>query len=164
MPESGQIIADGLPLWRGAQLTVNTSPIKVDGTARCHTARRNGIALEACRAKERKYPELAGRGGRARLVVVGAEVGGRFSSETSQFLRGLVSAKVGGVPPAKCCLGQCNSGQMLLRPLSLGPIFFFFRFWPFLGLCFVLLLLLLLVVVLWCCVLWCCVLNPTPKP
>ena len=61
---------------------------------------RAGIALEAARrAKERKYPELAGRGGRARLVVEGAEVGGRFSSETSQFLRGLVSAKVRGVPP-----------------------------------------------------------------
>ena len=98
-----EIIADGLPLWRGAQLAVDTtlvSPIKADGTARRHAARRNGIALEAARrAKERKYPELAGRGGRARLVVVGAEVGGRFSSETSQFLRGLVSAKVRGVPP-----------------------------------------------------------------
>ena len=98
-----EIIADGLPLWREAQLAVDTtlvSPIKADGTARRHAARRNGIALEAARkAKERKYPELAGRGGRARLVVVGAEVGGRFSSETPQFLRGLVSAKVRGVPP-----------------------------------------------------------------
>ena len=98
-----EIIADGLPLQRGAQLAVDTtpvSPIKADGTARRHAARRNGFALEAARkAKERKYSELAGRGGRARLVVVGAEVGGRFSSETSQFLRGLVSAKVRGVPP-----------------------------------------------------------------
>ena len=101
-----EIIADGLPLWRGAQLAVDAtlvSPIKADGTARRHAACRNGIALEAARrAKERKYPELAGRGGRARLVVVGAEVGGCFSSETSQFLRGLVSAKVRGVfPPLK---------------------------------------------------------------
>ena len=98
-----EIKADGLPLWRGAQLAVDTtlvSPIKADGTARRHAARRNGIALEAARrAKERKYPELVGRGGRARLVVVGAEVGGRFSSETSQLLRGLVSAKVRGVSP-----------------------------------------------------------------
>ena len=73
-----EIIADGFPLWRGAQLAVDTtlvSPIKADGTARRHAARRNGIALEAARrAKERKYPKLAGRGGRARLVVVGAEV------------------------------------------------------------------------------------------
>ena len=36
---------------------------------------RAGTALQAARRnKERKYPELAGRGGRARLVVVGAEV------------------------------------------------------------------------------------------
>ena len=71
-----KIIADGLPLWRGAQLAVDTtllSPIKADGTARRHAARR---------AKERKWPQLAGRGGRARLVVVG----GRFSSETSASL------------------------------------------------------------------------------
>ena len=82
--------------WLSTRLGVS----KADGTARRHAARRNGIALEAARrAKERKYPELAGRGGRARLVVVGAEVGGRFSSETSQFLRGLMSAKVRGVPP-----------------------------------------------------------------
>ena len=39
------IIADGLPLLRGAQL----SPINADGTARRHAARRNGIALEAAR-------------------------------------------------------------------------------------------------------------------
>ena len=79
------IIADGLPLWQGTQLAVDTalvSPIKADGTARRHAARRNGIALDAARrAKERKYPELAGRGGRAGLVVVSAEVGGRFSSD-----------------------------------------------------------------------------------
>ena len=31
-------------------------------------------------------------------MVVAAEVGGRFSAEAAQFLRGLVSAKVRGVP------------------------------------------------------------------
>ena len=97
-----EIIADGLPLWRGAQLAIDTtlvSPIRADGTARRHAAHRDGVALEeARRTKERKYPELAGNGGRARLVVVAAEVGGRFSAEANQFLRGLVSAKVRGVP------------------------------------------------------------------
>ena len=53
------------------------------------------------RIKERKNPELTRRGGRARLVVVSVEVGGRFSPETSQFLRVLVSAKVRGVHPLK---------------------------------------------------------------
>ena len=60
---------------------------------------RDGVSLEeARRTKERKCPELAGNGGRARLVVVAAEVGGRFSAEANQFLRGLVSTKVRGVP------------------------------------------------------------------
>ena len=36
-----EIIVDGLPLWRGAQLAVDTT--------RRHAARRNGIALEAAR-------------------------------------------------------------------------------------------------------------------
>ena len=93
-----EIIADGLPLWRGAQLAVDTtlvSPIKADGTARRHAARRNGIALEAARkTKERKYPELAVRGGRARLVVVGAEVGGRFSSDSRTAVRLAVALAV----------------------------------------------------------------------
>ena len=90
-----EIIADGLPLWRGAQLAIDTtlvSPIRADGTARRHAAHQDGVALEeARRTKERKYPELAGNGGRARLVVVAAEVGRRFFAEANQFLRGLVS-------------------------------------------------------------------------
>ena len=88
-----EIIADGLPLWRGAQLAIDTtlvSPIRADEATRRHAAHRDGVALEeARRTKERKYLELAGNGGRARLVVVAAEVGGRFSAEANQFLRGL---------------------------------------------------------------------------
>ena len=84
-----EIIADGLPLWRGAQLAIDTtlvSPIRADGTARRHAAHRDDVALEeARRTKERKYPELAGNGGRARLVVVAAEVGGRFSVRPTSF-------------------------------------------------------------------------------
>ena len=74
-----EIIADGIPLWRGAQLAIDTTlvpSIRADGTARRHAAHRDGVALEeARRTKERKYPELVGNGGRARLVVVAAEVG-----------------------------------------------------------------------------------------
>ena len=47
-----EIIADGLPLWRGAQLAIDTtlvSLIRVDGTARCHAAHRDGVALEEAR-------------------------------------------------------------------------------------------------------------------
>ena len=40
-------------------------------------------ALQAARRrKERRYPELARRFGRAKLVVLAVEVGGRWSKET----------------------------------------------------------------------------------
>ena len=41
-----------------------------------------------------RNPELAGEGGRARLVVLEAEVGGRWSEETVEFLSSLACAKV----------------------------------------------------------------------
>ena len=40
----------------------------------------------------------AGEGGRARLVVLGAEVGGRWSEETAEFLSALAWAKVHDLP------------------------------------------------------------------
>ena len=60
----------------------------------------NGAALEeARRRKEATYPELArGTEGRARLVVLAAEVGGRWSTQTAQFLRGLAKGRVEAVP------------------------------------------------------------------
>ena len=76
-----EVVADGLPLHGGAQLAIDTTmvlPLHSDGTPRRGTADTNGKALEmARRRKERTFPELAGEGGRARLVVLGAEVGGR---------------------------------------------------------------------------------------
>ena len=67
------------PLFRGAQLAIDTtmvSPIRRDGTTRRQCASTNGAALlQARRRKERTYPELAGDMGRARLVVLGCEVG-----------------------------------------------------------------------------------------
>ena len=50
------------------------------------------------RRKERTYPELAGAGGRARLVILAGEVGGRWSPETTHFLRALAVAKARDVP------------------------------------------------------------------
>ena len=77
----------GLPLFQGAQLAVDTTlvcPLTREGVAR--------------RRKETRCPELVGDGGRARLVVLAGEVGGRFSEETASFLRGLAAAKVRDVP------------------------------------------------------------------
>ena len=53
-----------------------------DGTARRGVAVTDGVALAAARRrKERRYPELVGPGARSRLVVLGVEVGGRWSAK-----------------------------------------------------------------------------------
>ena len=79
--------------------TTLVSPLHRDGTARRTAADRNGAPLkQARRLKESTYPELSGEGGRARLVVLAAEVGGRWSEETAQFLRALAKAHAQTAP------------------------------------------------------------------
>ena len=48
---------------------------------------------------EATYPELSIANGRARLVVLGCEVGGRWSDECQSFLRQLSKARVRHEPP-----------------------------------------------------------------
>ena len=90
------------PLFRGAELAMDTtmvSPVRSDGTARRQCAATSGAVLDqARRRKERTYPELAQPHGRARLVVLGCEVGGRWSEESRQFLTGLAAAKARSEP------------------------------------------------------------------
>ena len=87
-------VADGLSLWHGAQLAIDmVFLLHSDGSARRRAADHDGAALEvARRRKERTYPELTGEGGRARLVVLAAEVG--WSEETATFLAALAKARV----------------------------------------------------------------------
>ena len=96
------MVADGLTLWNGSQLAIDTtlvSPLHRDGTARRRAADHNGVALEhARRRKAATYPELSGDMGRARLVVLAAEVGGRFSTEKAVFLNALAKAKSQSAP------------------------------------------------------------------
>ena len=80
------------PSWPSTQLwfqpCVGTAP---QGKAQ---ANRNGVAIRSAhRRKERTYPQLAGAGGRARLVILAGEVGGRWSPETANFLQALAVAK-----------------------------------------------------------------------
>ena len=74
-----EVIADGLTLFQGAQLAIDTtmvSPLRRDGTTRRGAGRRPGVALEqARRTKE-----------------------GRWSDETAQFLRCLAKAKAETAP------------------------------------------------------------------
>ena len=78
-----EVLADGLPLFHGAQAVVGTtlvSALRRDGTPRPRCADVDGEALEAARRrKEVRYLELSGRQGRTPLVVLAAEVGGRWS-------------------------------------------------------------------------------------
>ena len=101
-----EVVVDGLSLFGGVQLAVDTtvvSALHANGDARRNAARRDGMALEAARRrKERMYPELTARGGRARLVVLGVEVGGRWSTETRSFLSQLAH-------------GRARSERLLMR-------------------------------------------------
>ena len=96
-----EVIANGLPLWNGAQVAVDTtlvSPVRRDGQPRGQAATVPGVALrEAERDKARTYPELTA-GGRCRLQVIALEVGGRWSASARNFLRLLARARAREAP------------------------------------------------------------------
>ena len=73
--------------------------MRSDGLPRRGCAGRDGAALvQARQLKRRTYPELSGDHGRARLVVLATEVGGRWSEETRAFVQQLAKAKSRSVP------------------------------------------------------------------
>ena len=81
-----EVVADGLPLFHGTQLAVDTtlvSPVGRDGLP-CPRCAREWSSPHH-RQTKRTYPELTGRFGLAKLVVLACEVGG--STETRAFLR-----------------------------------------------------------------------------
>ena len=92
-----EIVADGLLLFGGAQLAVDTtlvSAIRGDGRPQA------GVAITEAARKKRvvTYLELIGTGGRTRLVVLAAEVGGRWSQEAFSFVSQLARAKARSEP------------------------------------------------------------------
>ena len=74
-----EVIAEGLPVFHGAQLAIDTtlvSPVRADGETHRQCQDTDGAALDAARRrKERTYPELTGGRGRAKLVVLAGEIG-----------------------------------------------------------------------------------------
>ena len=76
-----EILVDGLPLFGGAQLAVETTLVSLlhcDGSPHPRAANEDGAVLAAARRlKERTYPELVGPRRRARVVVLAGEIGGR---------------------------------------------------------------------------------------
>ena len=100
------IVADGLPLFQGAQLAVDTTLVSVlrrDGVPHQRSTTHDGAALmTARRRKERVYPEFTGQSGRTRLVVLAGEVRGRWSEECREFLNELAKAKARREPRHLC--------------------------------------------------------------
>ena len=98
-----EVIANGLPMWGGSQLAVDTtlvSPLTRTGEPRSRGGTYAGAALhDARRSKERTYPELLNNR-RCRLVVLGIEVGGRWSNEASNFICMLAKARARSSPPS----------------------------------------------------------------
>ena len=92
-----EVVVDGLPLFGGSQLAVDTTLVCAlhgDGTPHAGAADTDGVVLSrARRRKERTYPELVGPGCRSRLVVLAVEVGGRWSPETRTFVAQLAKSK-----------------------------------------------------------------------
>ena len=97
-----EVLADDLPLYHGTQLAIDTTMVSAlsrEGQPRLRSDTVDGAALaEARNRKNGTYPELSSPGGRARLVVVGTECGGRFSTEAWNFLRLLANSKVRAEP------------------------------------------------------------------
>ena len=98
-----EVIANGLPMWGGSQLAVDTtlvSPLTRTGEPRSRGGTYAGAALhDARRSKARTYPELLNNR-RCRLVVLGIEVGGRWSNEASNFICMLAKARARSSPPS----------------------------------------------------------------
>ena len=96
-----EILAQGLPLYQGAQLAVDAtlvSPVGRDGTAHPHTTTTPGAAIAQATRRKRVsvYPEIEQQR-RCRLIVVGLEVGGRWGQEAHTLLHRLAVAKARSV-------------------------------------------------------------------
>ena len=84
-----EVIANGLPLYHGAQIAIDAtivSPVRADGLPIARSDENDGVALRNARAvKFRKYRDLV-QGRRCRLLVAGVETGGRWDKEAHRFL------------------------------------------------------------------------------
>ena len=95
-----EVVVDGLPVFGGAQLARHQYCAHPMPTARREMPMWMGQHSAARRREEKRtYPELIGRPGRARLVVLVVECCGRWSVEPS-FLSSLARAKVRSLRPS----------------------------------------------------------------
>ena len=121
-----EVVADGLSLFNGAQLAIDTtmvSALRGDGTARRGAQHTSGTAImSARRRKELTCPELSGDGGRARLVVLAT--GGRWSQDTSVLGRvGKGQVPRGTTSTARQCEGRLVAQVELSLRLHCSSVF-----------------------------------------
>ena len=94
-------VARGLSLCNGAAIAGDAtmaSPLHASGAPWPRAADSDGVALARARGQhEDHYPELVD-GERARLVVLGCEVGGRWAPEVGRMLASLVELKCKEAP------------------------------------------------------------------
>ena len=126
-----EVVAEGLSLFGGSQLALDATLVSAlhgDGSHRKNADTRDGVTLqEARKTKERTYPELQGRNGRVRMVVIAG--GGRWSEETKDFLWSLACEKSrsevrvlrGSVRAAWyrrwCCILACSAAKAVVMSL-----------------------------------------------
>ena len=120
-----EVVAHGPPLWHGAQLALDAtivSPVTRAGEPQPGADTRPGAAVHAAARRKRRqnYPELASAR-RARLVVIGVEVGGRFGAEAASFLRHLARHRAASLPPPLRGLLRARDGSNAGPASSLSP-------------------------------------------
>ena len=96
------VVANGLPLWHGAQLAVDATLVSLvtrAGEPQTRTDVEPGRAVSSAAERKQRYtyPELT-RARRCRLVVVGLEVGGGFGTEAATFPRLLARHRAAAMP------------------------------------------------------------------
>ena len=96
-----EILAQGLPFKAGSQIAVDVtmrSALTSCGQPRMRAAVEDGCIAEAARVdKEKKYPELL-EARRCELAVLAMETGGRWSRESTKFIRDLAATRARSVP------------------------------------------------------------------
>ena len=96
-----EVVAEGLPLFAGAQLVIDTtlvSPLTTDGAPRCGSDAHDGaVLLAARRRKHSKYAVLL-RSRRCHFLVGAMETGGRWCSELADAVRHMAKHKAESAP------------------------------------------------------------------
>ena len=94
-----EVVADGLPLFGGVQLAVDTTLVSPLHCGRQDVTQPPWTELYLGRHEEVTYLELVAPRARARLVVWAGEVNGRWSEETRVFLSLLAKARARSETP-----------------------------------------------------------------